>query len=532
MPQSLITTRADAGQALQVGGRALTAAHEQLVGVLRQRLGQSHGELLASPRLLADGGVAWSTPLTAPAVPATTLPADERERLQQRVERMLADIRTLAAGLRSEGPAALVVAQMLDQATQQPPGDWLYSVGGKPVLVMWGHAAPGTSAVPLATATAAASAPAGGTGPAIDLAGITPASITPASGLVVARPGWRRWLPWGLLALLLLAALLWGLKACSETPTADPALDQALAQAEARNQALEEELARRRAAAPAMQCVAEPPTAPTAPPPPAPAPAPPEPEPAASAPLPAAPASAAERPASQRPAPAPSASAPPAKPPAPASAPSKPLPPAASAASPAPARSACKPSQPGDEPEVVMIIDGSGSMRQPLAGGASRLDAAKRAAEAMIRSLPAGVDVGLVDFGACGQVRRDKFYPTPQRGALIGEINALTPKRGTPLADAIRRAGAVASDSAPSVLVIVSDGGDSCGGDPCAAARSVRAAKPNVTINVIDLSDTPTDRQVLQCIASAGGGRVLSPGDPADMNRKMKEAAGAANCPS
>ena len=179
-----------------------------------------------------------------------------------------------------------------------------------------------------------------------------------------------------------------------------------------------------------------------------------------------------------------------------------------------------------------MIIDGSGSMRQPLAGGASRLDAAKRAAEAMIRSLPAGVDVGLVDFGACGQVRRDKFYPTPQRGALIGEINALTPKRGTPLADAIRRAGAVASDSAPSVLVIVSDGGDSCGGDPCAAARSVRAAKPNVTINVIDLSDTPADRQVLQCIASAGGGRVLSPGDPADMNRKMKEAAGAANCPS
>jgi Mg-chelatase subunit ChlD len=179
-----------------------------------------------------------------------------------------------------------------------------------------------------------------------------------------------------------------------------------------------------------------------------------------------------------------------------------------------------------------MIIDGSGSMRAPMGGSASRLDAAKRAAEAMIRGLPAGVDVGLVDFSACGQVRRDRFYATPERGALVGEINAISPKQGTPLADAIRRAGAVASDSAPSVLVIVSDGGDSCGGDPCAVARSLKAAKPNVTINVIDLSDSPRERQVLQCIASAGGGRVLSPGDTADLTRKMKEAAGAANCPT
>lgn len=178
-----------------------------------------------------------------------------------------------------------------------------------------------------------------------------------------------------------------------------------------------------------------------------------------------------------------------------------------------------------------MIVDASGSMRQPFGTAPSRLDAAKRASESMIRGLPADVDVALVDFGACGQVRRDKFYSASQRGALVAEINGLTPKQGTPLADAIRRAGNIASDTAESVIVIVSDGGDSCGGDPCAAARSIKASKPGVTINVIDLADTPRERQVLQCIAGAGGGRLLSPGDPLDMNRKMREAAGAANCP-
>jgi Mg-chelatase subunit ChlD len=178
-----------------------------------------------------------------------------------------------------------------------------------------------------------------------------------------------------------------------------------------------------------------------------------------------------------------------------------------------------------------MIVDASGSMKQPFGNASSRLDAAKSAAATMIRALPADVDVALVDFAACGQVRRDRFYKGSERGALIGEIDRLGPKQGTPLADALKRAGAVASDSADSTLVVVSDGGDSCGGDACAVARSIRQAKPNVTINVIDLSQTAQDRAALQCIASAGGGRVLSPDDPIDMNRKMRQAAGAANCP-
>ena len=198
---------------------------------------------------------------------------------------------------------------------------------------------------------------------------------------------------------------------------------------------------------------------------------------------------------------------------------------------PPPHTQACKPRQPGDEPEVLMIVDASGSMRERL-GNMSRLEAAKRAADIVIRGLPPSVEVGLVDFDACNRVRRDKFYKAPERGALIAEINGLSPKAGTPLAQAIERAGRVASDSADAVLVVVSDGGDSCGGDPCAAARRLRAQKPNVVINVIDLSDSAADRQVLQCVANAGGGRVMRPGDPLDLQQKMKEAVSSANCTS
>jgi len=574
VPQSLTNTRADAGQALALNGRALIAVHEQIVGVLRQRLGANHGQLFAAARVQPDGSVAWTTPSMAePVIGAAQLSADEREKLQARSERMVSEIQGLAEQLRGEGPAAQVVAQMLDGAVRQPPGEWLYSVGGKPVLVMWGHAVAGSAAAlaplapstpstplalgnqaaaaappPLGAPSLAAAAPSGKAPPPISAPGATaaagPSTATAAATATVTdnatdtdtaadHAAARRWLPWALLGALAVIILLWGLKSCSDLVPADPALAEKLTEAEVRNQALEGEIARQRSATPAQQCVPDAAPVARAPEPPAAAP---EPSVSAAAPPPELQPAAPPRPAaSAAPArPKPPPATPPPAPPFAATKPEKP--PAAEPESPRAAapsaapRQACKPHSPGDEPEVVMVIDGSGSMRKPM-GATTRLEAAKRAAESMIRSLPADVEVGLVDFSACSQVRRDKFYPAAQRGALVGEIDALAPKRGTPLADAIRRAGAVASDSAPSVIVVVSDGGDSCGGDPCAAAASVRASKPNVTINVIDLSESPTERQVLQCVARAGGGRVLSPGDPIDMNRKMKEAAAVASCP-
>jgi len=82
-----------------------------------------------------------------------------------------------------------------------------------------------------------------------------------------------------------------------------------------------------------------------------------------------------------------------------------------------------------------------------------------------------------------------------------------------------------------STIVVVTDGDDTCGGDPCGAARAIRAKRPNVTINVIDLSggSSPTPR----CIANATGGKVLTPSSTLDMKNKVQQATrlpDARNC--
>ena len=74
-----------------------------------------------------------------------------------------------------------------------------------------------------------------------------------------------------------------------------------------------------------------------------------------------------------------------------------------------------------------------------------------------------------------------------------------------------------------STIVVVSDGEDTCGQDPCAAARAVKAKRPNITINVIDLG-RGEGQAMMHCIASATGGKVLTPNSSLDMTNKVQQA--------
>jgi hypothetical protein len=202
-----------------------------------------------------------------------------------------------------------------------------------------------------------------------------------------------------------------------------------------------------------------------------------------------------------------------------ASAPPRPTKAPASKACPAPVR------LPGDEPEVILVFDGSGSMADPFAG-TTRMQAAKNSAADLIRALPGGIDIGVVNFADCSTINRERFYATNERAALISSILGINPMGGTPLARAIQRAGNVSSGQAPAYIVVVSDGDDSCGGDPCAVARALKASKPNVIINPINLSGSLN--ATLQCVANATGGKVLTPQSVPEMSAQMRVASGQA----
>ncbi|HRW59047.1 MAG TPA: VWA domain-containing protein [Defluviicoccus sp.] len=206
---------------------------------------------------------------------------------------------------------------------------------------------------------------------------------------------------------------------------------------------------------------------------------------------------------------------------------------------------------PEEAPDVAIVLDSSGSMgfpasmtntdvrseiaRQimqgvfgPAAGmvmprqsGPSRLEEAKKGINNVVRSLPQDVDAGLVVLKRCPMADNLGFFSPSQRGALTRQVDSLRPMQGTPLAQGIAQAGAMVDGvKAPGVIVVISDGEDSCGGDPCQAARALKAAKPKVTINVVDIVGSNAAR----CVAQVTGGQILTPEDGLAFEKTIRKA--------
>lgn len=213
------------------------------------------------------------------------------------------------------------------------------------------------------------------------------------------------------------------------------------------------------------------------------------------------------------------------------------------------AKKTCPPKpKPWENPEVALLLDASGSMalsadlrnsqvkalmRQAMAGshaalsklhgGRSRLDAAKDAVAGLAATLPGHIDLGLLVFGRCEGTDNYSFFKGNERHRLLEQMRSITPRQGTPLARGLERAGTMLDGiKIPGTIVVVTDGEDSCGGDPCAVARALKARKPNIRINVINVDGSGDGR----CMAEATGGKLILPKDGQSWDDLLRDASG------
>lgn len=489
---TLIRTAPPAGRRpLGVQGQQVIDSHRQIDAVLRARLGADHADLFARPERKTDGGFDWYAAWSGAVRPLSDLPPEQRAPHEADIARKLADIRALAAEQAARGGSGATLSEMLERATQLADTADAYLVDGRPVLTFWGFAPEDPAHAPASfTPVGAVARPAEAAAPV-------------AAALAAPAAGWGGWWRWLLLLLLLALLLLLGLKACEPLPPV--IVERQIEEEPADLAGLEERLAalRARREEQLQACIAPP---------------------APRGEIPAIPPEPPALPPSIEPPATPSGQIPalPSLPDLPeiAQAPTVPQP-----TRQPPARNSCVPNrQPYEAPEVVLVVDASGSMRDGIPGAANRMQAAQRSIGELVAGLPQDVDVGLVEFTDCARIERDRFYSANERAQLMGRVNGLTPERGTPLARSVERAGSVISSQVDGVVVVVTDGADSCGGDPCAAARAVARSKPNVKINVIDISGA-AGNPTAQCMAQATGGRVFQPNSAADMETMIQQAS-------
>lgn len=186
----------------------------------------------------------------------------------------------------------------------------------------------------------------------------------------------------------------------------------------------------------------------------------------------------------------------------------------------------------GKVPQLVMAIDGSGSMLNVLPDGQVRMEAAQQAANALISRVDRNVPIHLLGIQGCPLARDYGVFSGSQRQRLTAAITQINPLFSmsplrvlTPLVSALRgMAGSVPANT-DAVGILISDGVDTCQGtrnlDLCAVAREIHAQKPKLKIHVVLVGD---DAPKAVCVASITGGRVFHPNNTAALVRALKSA--------
>lgn len=147
--------------------------------------------------------------------------------------------------------------------------------------------------------------------------------------------------------------------------------------------------------------------------------------------------------------------------------------------------------------DAMIVFDGSASMSE-MASQATHTPRIQEARLAIERAMPLIAPyrrVGLLTYGpgelrgmsgACTGIDL-RFSPQKDAGTrILEEIQFLSPAGLTPLTEAVGRAAEVLNyQEKPGLIVLVTDGNETCGGSPCQLAAELSAVAHDLTVHVI-----------------------------------------------
>ncbi len=166
-------------------------------------------------------------------------------------------------------------------------------------------------------------------------------------------------------------------------------------------------------------------------------------------------------------------------------------------------------------PGVLFILDASGSMKAKI-DNREKIVIAKEVMSNLLRDLPATIRVGLEVYGHhtkgdCNDIEVMAPVGQADKAALIQRIQAIDPKGMTPITQALQVAAEqLKTAEQETTVVLVSDGEETCKGDPCAAVASLVQQGVKLKVHVVGFDVAEKEQQQLMCIAKAGNGRYFT----------------------
>lgn len=180
-----------------------------------------------------------------------------------------------------------------------------------------------------------------------------------------------------------------------------------------------------------------------------------------------------------------------------------------------------------DQPNTILVLDGSGSMWGQV-DGVAKITIAQDVVSGLLEDFPADQGLGLTVYGHrergnCTDIETIVAPAPGTVGEIVTAVNGIKPLGKTPMTDAvIAAAEALRYTEDTATVILVSDGVETCNPDPCAAARLLEEAGINFTTHVVgfDVSD-PEALAQMQCLAAETGGQFLTASNADELDLAM-----------
>ena len=192
--------------------------------------------------------------------------------------------------------------------------------------------------------------------------------------------------------------------------------------------------------------------------------------------------------------------------------------------------------------DAMIVFDASGSMAGSLAEGIGakirRIDEVRKALAQALPRVTHFRKIGLITYGPgpyqqCN-VNLD-FRPTTDAAEpILKTVDGLNPSGKTPMTEAVEQAAEVLDyKSKPGIVVVLTDGEETCGGAPCDLGEKLHNEGVRLTVHVIGFRMTAfwTGAQSaldVQCLAKETGGLYIATNTREELVRAFEKTLG---CP-
>ncbi len=185
--------------------------------------------------------------------------------------------------------------------------------------------------------------------------------------------------------------------------------------------------------------------------------------------------------------------------------------------------------QKSNDTQAMLVLDASGSMWGQI-NGEAKISIAKSVISDIVTGWDKSIPLGLTVYGhrqksACDDIELLQETSKINTPVLLEKVRKIRPKGKTPLSAAvIMAANSMQYKTKKSSVILISDGRETCGLDPCEVGKKLNHQGLDFSAHVISFDIADEDTAGLRCLAKETGGLFLQAKNADELKKAFETA--------